>query len=350
MFTKTTEGSLAVSKGAILRKRLIDRYSALGVLLVLVILATLSSDVFMTSNNILNVLRQVSANGIISIGLLLVILTGGIDISVGSTVGVVSVMFAVLFDPKSSVAPFSGLVHFLAGLLPENSFLQVAVAIVILLLIGLLLGLINGLIICKANIQPFIMTIGTLTFYRGLALLTSNGHPVYMKPETVSKVNFIGEGRIAGIPIPIFILLALGLLAAFLLTRTTFGRYIRAIGGNQEAARVAGINVDRFKIMAYALCGITAAVASIVITSRTTTGEPALGQAFEMDAIAACVIGGARLTGGIGTISGTILGAIIIGVVNNILNLVNVSAYYQYLVRGAIIILAVVFRSLKRNR
>lgn len=350
MFVKTVESTATKISGTLLKKRIIEKYSAVGVLFVLIILATLLSDVFLTSNNILNVLRQVSANGIISIGLLLVILTGGIDISIGSTVGVISVMFAVLYDPKSSVAPFSGLVHFLSGLMPGNPYLQLIVAIIILIAIGALLGFINGLVICKANIQPFIMTIGTLTFYRGLALLIPNGRPVYMQAETVKKVNFIGEGRIADIPHPVIILLILGIIASFLLTRTTFGRYIRAIGGNQEAARVAGINVDRYKIMTYAICGATAAIASIVITSRTTTGEPALGQSFEMDAIAACVIGGAKLTGGIGTVVGTIIGAVIIGVVNNILNLVNVSAYYQYLVRGAIIILAVVFRSLKRNR
>jgi len=350
VLNKTTEVTITNTRRTLFNRRLVEKYSTILVLLVLIILASLLSDVFLTSRNILNVLRQVSANGIISIGLLLVILTGGIDISVGSTVGVVSVMFAVLYDPKSAVPPFSGLVNLLSGLLPGNRYLELIVAIIILLFIGALLGFINGVVICKANIQPFIMTIGTLTFYRGIALLIPNGRPVYMQAETVKKVNFIGEGRIAGIPIPVIILLVLGLAAAFLLNRTIFGRYVRAIGGNQEAARVAGINVDRYKTLTYLICGITAAIASIVITARTTTGEPALGQSFEMDAIAACVIGGARLTGGIGTISGTILGAIIIGVVNNILNLINVSPYYQYIVRGAIIVLAVVFRSIQKKR
>jgi len=334
----------------LLRKRLLERYGGILVLLALIVTASLMSDVFLTSRNILNVLRQVSANGIISLGLLFVILSGGIDISVGSIVGVVSVTFGVLFDPMSSVPPFNGLIRFLSSLMPATPGLELAVALLILLAIGAFLGFINGLVICKANIQPFIMTIGTLTLYRGIALLIPNGRPVYMHAETVNKVNFIGEARILDIPIPVYILLAIGILAAFLLNNTTYGRYVRAIGGNQEATRVAGINVDRHKMIAYTLSGITAAIASIVITSRTTTGEPNLGVSFEMDAIAACVIGGARLNGGIGSVLGTIIGAIIIGVINNMLNLINVSAYYQYVVRGTIIILAVVLRSAKRSR
>lgn len=350
MLSKVTNDIPSKSTGILIKKRIIEKYGVFAVLLVLIIFASLLSDVFLTSRNIFNVLRQISANGIISIGLLLVILSGGIDISVGSTVGVISVMFAVLYDPKSAVPPFSGIVNFLSSLMPNNRYIELLVAIFILLAFGALFGFINGIVICKANIQPFIMTIGTLTLYRGIALLIPNGRPVYMQADTVSKIGFIGEGRIAGIPIPVIILLLLGIIVAFLLNRTIFGRYVRAIGGNQEAARVAGINVHRYKVMSYLLCGVTAAIASIVITARTTTGEPSLGQSYEMDAIAACVIGGARLSGGIGTVSGTILGAVIIGVVNNILNLINVSAYYQYVVRGTIIILAVVFRSIQRSR
>lgn len=336
----------AVSMG----KTLLERYSSIIVLLVMVLLASFISDVFFTSGNLLNVLRQVSANGILSIGLLMVIITGGIDISIGSVVGITSVFFAALYDPEAAVGPFRGLIGLLSRLVPPGQA-GLIVPIVILMIFGGLWGLFNGLIICKAKVQPFIMTIGTLTLYRGVALLISNGKPIYMSPETAEKVQFLGDGRIfLGIPTQVVVLAAVGIVMAFLLNKTIFGRYIKAIGGSQESARVAGINVNKYKTWAYVLCGTLASVAGILLTARTTTGDPTLGESFEMNAIAACVIGGAKLTGGVGTIGGTVIGAIIIGIINNILNLANISTYYQYVVRGGIIILAVVFNSMERKK
>lgn len=331
-------------------KMILDKYSSVIVLLVMIILASLISDAFFTASNILNVLRQVAANGILSIGLLMVIITGGIDISIGSVVGITSVLFAALYDPESAMGPFQGLVRILSKLVPGGGA-GLVIAILILMIFGGIWGLFNGIVICKAKVQPFIMTIGTLTLYRGVALLISNGKPIYMSSETAEKVQFLGDGRIIfGIPTQVLVLVIVGLIMAFLLNRTIFGRYIKAIGGNQESARVAGINVDKYKTWAYILCGVLASVSGIILTARTTTGDPTLGESFEMNAIAACVIGGAKLTGGVGTIGGTIIGAIIIGIINNILNLANISTYYQYVVRGGIIILAVVFNSMERKK
>lgn len=331
------------------RKLVVEKYSSVLVLLVLIIFASLLSEVFLSPNNILNVLRQVSANGILSIGLLMVIMTGGIDISIGSVVGVTSVMFAVLYDTASATGSFHWLMALLGKIVPDSRA-GIIIPMILLLIVGGILGLFNGILICKAKIQPFIMTIGTLTLYRGIALLISDGKPVYMDSETADKVKFLGDGRVLNIPTQVIVLIIIAVIMAFLLNETIFGRYIKAIGGNQEAARVAGINIDLYKTMAYVLSGVLAAAAGIVLTARTTTGDPTLGQSYEMDAIAACVIGGAKLTGGVGTIVGTVIGAIIIGIVNNILNLTNISTYYQYVVRGGIIILAVVFNSMEHKK
>lgn len=344
-----TEKQKGMAGAAKFRRVVLEKYSSVLVLIVLIIFASLLSNVFLSSSNILNVLRQVSANGILSIGLLMVIMTGGIDISIGSVVGVTSVTFAVLYNAEAATGPFHGIINVLSKLVP-GGVVGLIVPILILLILGGLLGFFNGIIICKAKVQPFIMTIGTLTLYRGIALLVSDGKPVYMDADTAAKVKFLGDGRILNIPTQVIVLAIVGILMAFLLNKTVFGRYIKAIGGNQESARVAGINVNRYKTAAYILSGVLAAAAGIVLTARTTTGDPTLGESYEMDAIAACVIGGAKLTGGVGTIVGTIIGAVIIGIINNILNLTNISTYYQYVVRGGIIILAVVFNSMERKK
>jgi ribose/xylose/arabinose/galactoside ABC-type transport system permease subunit len=204
--------------------------------------------------------------------------------------------------------------------------------------------------VAKGKLPAFIMTMGTLTLFRGIALLFSNGKPLYMDEELADKIYWLGNSRFFNIPLPVYIFIAVALIAWLVLEKTVFGRYIRAIGGNYEAARVAGIHVDRYKIASYVICAALAALAGILVTSRTTTGEPMLGQSYEMDAIAATVIGGTVLTGGIGTIIGTVLGAFIIGVINNILNLTNVSPYFQYVVKGLIIIVAVLIKTDKKKR
>jgi len=329
---------------------ILKKYSSLVVLLVIVIFASFISEYFLKPSNLLNVLRQITSNGILSIGLLLVIMTGGIDISIGSVVGVTSVLFAAFYFPEKAEGPFHGLITLISKVIPKGKA-GLIVIFIFLLLVGMLLGFINGIVICKANVQPFIMTIGTLTLYRGIALLASNGKPIYMDEERSELVSFLGSGTVAfGLPTQLLVLAIVAIIVAFLLNKTIFGRYIRAIGGNEEAALVAGINVDRYKISAYMLCSVMAVIAGFVLTSRTTTGDPTLGESFEMNAIASCVIGGASLSGGVGTVFGTIIGAIIIGIINNILNLANISTYYQYVVRGGIIILAVIFNSKRKSK
>ena len=194
------------------------------------------------------------------------------------------------------------------------------------------------------------MTIGTLSIYRGLAFLFSNGRPVYMSIQNADKIFFLGGGYVWGIPIPVIIFAISVALMILLLNCTTFGRYIRAIGGNENAAYLAGINVDKYKTLAYGICGLMAALGGVLITARTGTGEPSLGEQWELDAIASVVIGGTVLTGGIGGIEGTVAGVIIIGIISNLLNLLNVSSYYQYVSKGLIIIAAVLLRSKKDSK
>lgn len=331
-------------------KAFFSKYAVLPVLLLLVIIASLISDVFLTTNNLLNVLRQVAANGIISIGLTYVVLTGGIDISVGSIVGVSSILFASCFQPEGFVSPYRVVVEFLHQLVPNDPVFGVVAAALIVMVICAGLGFLNGLGVCKGKLPPFIMTMGTLTLFRGIALLVSEGHPLYMSAEYGEMINWLGTGRVLNIPAPVIVFVIVTAVAWIVLSKTVYGRYIRAIGGNEESARVAGIRVDRYKISVYAICSALAALAGILTTCRTATGEPMLGESYEMDAIAATVIGGTVLTGGVGTVIGTVLGALIIGVINNMLNLANVSTYLQYIVKGLIIIFAVLLRRDKKKK
>lgn len=348
--TDTCKNKFELRIGSEKLRHLLSQYSALPVLILLVIVASLTSNVFFTSNNILNVLRQVAANGIISIGMTYVILTGGIDISVGSIVGISSIMFASAFQPEGFVAPYSGISNLIRILVPDGAVSGVVVAGMIVILICAALGMINGLGVTKGKLPPFIMTMGTLTLFRGIALLVCEGRPLYMSATYAEKISWLGGARVLNIPAPVIVFAIVAIIAGLILGKTVYGRYIRAIGGNQEAARVAGIRIDRFKISVYAVSAGLAALAGILITARTTTGEPMLGGSYELDAIAATVIGGTVLTGGVGSIIGTVFGAIIMGVINNLLNLNNVSPYFQYIIKGTIIIVAVLIRSGKKTK
>jgi len=210
-----------------------------------------------------------------------------------------------------------------------------------------LTGLINGTIIAKGKIAPFIVTLGMMTAARGAALLYTGGRPI---GNLSDSFRFIGQGSLLGIPVPILIFLFVGVVSYLLLNKTKFGKYIYAIGGNEQAARIAGINVDKYKIMLYAYAGLLSSVAGIILTSRIASGQPTAGTMYELDAIAAAVIGGTSLAGGIGTIGGTIIGALIIGVMNNGLDLLNVSSYWQQILKGAIITTAVLIDSRKNRR
>jgi len=263
------------------------------------------------------VLRQVSVNGILAIGVTFVIIAGGIDLSLGSVVALTGVAAASFAHPGA----YPLIVPLLMGLLT-----------------GVLAGVINGLTITLGKVAPFIVTLGMMTMTRGLALVWSDGRPV---TNLSPAFNFIGGGDLLYIPVPILLFVLVIIVAYILLNYTTAGRYIYAVGGNEQAARASGIRVNAVKMFAYIICSGLAALAGIVLAARITTGQPNAGVAYELDAIAAVVIGGTSLLGGRGTVTGTVIGVLIIGVINNGLDLLNVSSYYQQIIKGVIIIGAV---------
>ncbi len=272
---------------------------------------------FFSLQNMVIVLRQISINGILAVGVTFVIIAGGIDLSLGSVIALTGVVAAIFAHP---------------GEYPLIVSLSLAI------LTGILIGTINGLTISKGKVAPFIVTLGMMTIARGLALLISNGRPV----SNLSKsFNFIGGGDIFNIPVPIIIFAIVIILASVILNYTKTGRYIYAVGGNEHAATASGINVNAIKMFTYVVCSGLAALAGVILASRITTGQPNAGVAYELDAIAAVVIGGTSLSGGVGSIIGTVLGALIIGVINNGLDLLNITSYYQQIIKGIIIVGAV---------
>lgn len=287
-------------------------------LILLVVIITIMSPNFLTVNNLMNVLRQVSINALIAFGMTFVILTGGIDLSVGS------------------ILALTGAVT--AGLLAGG--MDPILAMLIGLVLGAILGAINGIIISKGNVAPFIATLATMTIYRGLTLVYTEGRPISGLGDSLS-FQMIGKGYFLGIPVPVVIMVVAFAVLYFILKKTTFGRRVYAVGGNEEASRLSGIKVGRIKIYVYALTGALAALASLILTSRLNSAQPTAGNMFELDAIAAVVLGGTSLTGGRGWIVGTLIGALIIGVLNNGLNLIGVSSFFQQVVKGAVILLAV---------
>jgi len=286
-------------------------------LLILVTVLSFMSPYFLTIPNLLNVVRQVSIIAIISFGMTMVILTGGIDLSVGSMLA------------------FSGAVT--AGMI-VNSGLNVFVAILIGLAAGTALGLFNGIAVAKAKLPAFIVTLAMMTVARGFTLIYTNGRPISGFDETF---RFFGAGYLGRIPVPVIIMFILLFVIYILLKKTPLGRYIYAIGGNETATKLSGINTDKIKIAVYGLNGFLAAVSGIILTSRLNSAQPMAGEGYELDAIAAVVLGGTSLSGGSGGVVGTIIGALIIAVLNNGLNLLNVSSFYQLVAKGGVILLAV---------
>lgn len=299
------------------------RQTTLFAFLALCVAISFASPEFRSPANILNVLRQVSINGILAVGMTLVVITGGIDLSVGAIVALAGVLACKFAHPDA---------------------FPLAVPILCGVAAGLGCGALNGMLVAYGRIAPFIVTLGMMTAARGLSFVVSDGRPVI---DLSDAYNRIGGGYLAGIPLPVIILFVVAALGHFILAHTRFGRHAYAVGGNEKAAVVSGINPDRIKIAVYALAGALAGLAGIVISSRVMAASPAAGQGYELDAIAAVVIGGTRLSGGVGTVPGTILGALLIGVINNALDLLGVSSYYQQIVKGAIIVLAVLVESMR---
>lgn len=299
-------------------KALLSKLGPLLGLLIIVIILTILNPSFATASNILNVLRQVSISALIAFGMTFIILTGGIDLSVGSTLALTGAVAASMLA---------------SGMDPTLTMF-------VALLLGTILGAINGIIIAKGKVAPFIATLATMTIYRGLTLVYTEGRPISGLGDSIS-FQMLGKGYFFGIPVPVVTTaIAFGVLY-FILHKTTFGRRVYAIGGNEDASRLSGINVDRVKIAVYSLTGMLAALSALILTSRLNSAQPTAGTSYELDAIAAVVLGGTSLTGGRGWIFGTLVGALIIGVLNNGLNLIGVSSFFQQVVKGAVILIAV---------
>ena len=304
----------------------IGQYGILIAFVVVCVALSVITPRFLTVQNLQIILTQVSINALLAFGVTFVIITGGIDLSIGSMVAVTGVVAASFAHPDTY---------------------PVVVPVVLALASGLLFGAFNGFVITRTNVPPFIVTLGTMTIGRGLALILSKGRPV---SNLSDSFNFIGGGQVLGIPMPIIILIVLFAVCSVLLKKTVIGRYMYAVGGNEQAAKASGIQLSAVKMVVYTLCGGLAALAGILLTSRITTGQPNAGTGFELDAIAAAIIGGTSTSGGTGTMTGTLIGALLIGVISNGLDLLNVSSYYQQVVMGVIIIGAVVLDSLNRNK
>lgn len=311
-------------------KALLSRFRPLiGLVLFSIIIAFISPR-FLTASNLFNVFRQTSINAVIAAGMTFVILTAGIDLSVGSILGFSG---AILASMLSSGQPF--FLAFMAALL-----------------IGTAAGAFNGLVITKGKVQPFIATLSTMILLRGATMVFTGGKPIAVtaKDGVSPLFRFIGAGQLkGGIPTPVVIMALVFIICYFILSQTRFGRHIYAVGGNEEASRLAGVNTDRVKIAAYAISGFLAAVAALIVTARLSSAQPTAGDGYELDAIAAVVLGGTSLVGGQGGVLGTIIGALIIGILNNALNLMDVQSYYQMIAKAIVILIAVLLDRKAKN-
>ncbi len=294
-------------------------------LIVLVVIFSLLSSNFLTAGNMINLFRQIAINGLIAIGMTMVITTGGIDLSVGSILGLTAMVSAYLMVNGTPAI----------------------IAVIICLALGALLGFLNGFIIAQYKLQAFIVTLATMTTFRGLTYVISDGKPISNISDS-AVFTFIGKGDIFGIPIPIFIFFIAFAIAYIIMNKTVFGRNVYATGGNEMAAKLSGIDVKWTHIKVYVISGLLAAVAGLILISRLNSAQPTLGDGYELDAVAAVVIGGTSLAGGRGRISGTLIGILILGVISNGLNIIGVSSFYQEIVKGLIILIAV-FLDRKNN-
>ena len=312
------------------------KYLIVLILIGLVVLLTFLTDgSFIKTQNLINVVRQVSAIGIMACGMVFVIVTLGIDLSVGSIVAMSAVVAASLAQTATaSVVKYPGL------------DVPVVVAIAAGLAVGALAGFVNGILITKFRIAPFIATLGMMTAGRGIALIYSGGRPISALDP---GFNWIGQGSIGPVPVPILLFALVVVVASVLLNRTKFGRYTYAIGGNEQAARVSGIHIDRVKLGIYSFIGLLAGLAGMILAARIGSGNPQLGTGIELDVIAATVIGGTSFAGGVGTIWGGVVGALIIGIINNGLDLMNVTPFWQQVVKGLIIVVAIIIDE-RKNR
>lgn len=297
---------------------ILDKFGALFALLALILIVTVLNPSFIDPANLMNLLRQISINGLIAFGMTFVILTGGIDLSVGSILALSSALAAGMM--VSGIDPI--------------------LAVIIGTLIGAILGAINGVLISKGKLAPFIVTLATMTVYRGLTLVFTEGKPITGLGDSYAFQLF-GKGYFLAIPVPAVTMIIAFFALWFLLNKMSFGRQTYAIGGNEKAAIISGIKTNRVKIWIYSISGMLAALAGMILTSRLNSAQPTAGQAYEMDAIAAVVLGGTSLAGGKGRITGTLIGVLVIGILNNGMNLLGISSFYQQVVKGVVILIAV---------
>lgn len=317
----------SVLSGNMLQKSII-----LGSLVILFIIFTILSPNFLTISNFSGILLATTVNGILSIGITYVMIGGGCDISVGTNMTLCGVMMAIFITS--------------VGMPP-------ALGVICGILVGTLVGTINGFMIAKCGVPPFIQTLGMMMICKGLALVISGSRPIYL--DMIPNYQVIATGSflqdLIGINIPngVFIMIAIALVASFLLNKTILGRYTFAIGSNEEAARLSGVHVVKWKMIAYMLCGTMSGFAAWFMTARLNSAQPSTGSGYEMDAIAACIIGGASMNGGEGSVSGTIIGAFIMSVLINGLRIMSVASELQTVVTGAVVILAVYLDTLRRK-
>lgn len=295
-----------------------DYGSFIALIFLVIVIGAISPD-FRTVNNFLSLLRQSAINGLIAFGMTCVIFTGGIDLSVGSVLALTSIICA----------------HTIKIGLPAPLSMLIA------LIFGIILGTISGLMVTKSRLQPFIATLITMTGYRGLTMILSGGKPISRLGNNL-LLNQIGKGSFLGIPIPVWILIIFFAIFLFVLKKTVLGRQIYATGNNAKAAELAGININNIKLIVYAVSGFMASLSGLILVSRLGSAQPTLGSGYELDAIAAVALGGTSMTGGRGKITGTLIGILIIAVLNNGLNIIGVSSYYQDVVKALVIFLAVI--------
>jgi ribose transport system permease protein len=302
------------------------KYAPLMILISLVILFSFISPNFMTAFNIRILVRQVSFAAISAVGLMFVMISGGIDLSIGNQIVMSNVVLAILLAYRH-VPP--------------------SVAIPACLLLGTLLGLINGLLVIKLRIHPLVITLGTSQIYKGIGYIIAASRNIIGLPDSF---RVFGQGYIGPIPVPVVVMAIVAVAGSFVLTRTYFGRNVFALGGNEEAARLAGVNVDRMKVTLFGICGFISGITSVLLLSRVFAGQTSTGQGLEFDCLTAALLGGVSFKGGEGTIFGLITGILIIGVLNNAMQLASFPDFYQIVVKGTVLLLAVGFDAYQKSR
>lgn len=304
----------------------INEYAIYVVLILLFLFFSIASPSFINANNLINVVRQISMLGIASVGMTFALLVGGIDLSIGSQMSMVAVICSIMMT-KGNINP--------------------CIASILCIILTSAVGFFNGIIISKIKMPPLIVTLSTMIIIEGVAFIISKGIPIFGFPQGFSV---LGQGYIGIIPIPVIIMIVILIIGAVILNKTYIGRYFYSIGGNEEASRLSGIDVDKIKCLAYTLSGLFAGISGVILLSRTNSGQPTMGKGFEFDVLTAVVLGGVSVNGGVGKISNVISGILIIGVLNNGLVLMGMNTYVQSVIKGIVLLIAVAFDFIQRSK